>query len=166
MMEFRIEAINADELVRLFQQAPEIVGAELRTAIKEASMLLERELKDAAPTGATATLRGSINAEEPQVLANQVIGVVGTSIAHALPVELGTRPHFPRIEPLRDWVRAKLAVDASQVNSVAFLIARKISRVGTPAQPFFADTVERNQGQVQTIFIRSAERMVDRLSHV
>jgi len=38
---------------------------------------------------------------------------------------------FPPLEPIREWVRIKLNVPDSQVNSVAFLIARKIARSGT-----------------------------------
>lgn len=162
---FRINAVNANEIAALFEQAPEITAEEMRAGIWEASLLLERELKDAAPTGATHNLRQGISAKEPKVLANNVIGEVGTSSIHALPVELGTKPHFPPVAPIKDWVKSKLNVEASRVDSVAFLIARKISRVGTKAQPFFKATFEANKKQVETIFIASANRVLERLAH-
>jgi hypothetical protein len=33
-----------------------------------------------------------------------VIGVVGSPLAYALPVEIGTRPHFPPVAAILDWV--------------------------------------------------------------
>ena len=38
---------------------------------------------------------------------------------------------FPPIQPIRDWVRRKLNVEESEVDGVAFVIARKIAREGT-----------------------------------
>lgn len=38
---------------------------------------------------------------------------------------------FPPMEPIRAWVRRKLVVAEEEVESVAFLIARKIARSGT-----------------------------------
>jgi len=38
---------------------------------------------------------------------------------------------FPPVEPIREWVRGKLNVEASEVNSVAFMIGRKIANQGT-----------------------------------
>jgi len=44
----------------------------------------------------------------------------------------GRKPgKFPPIEPIRGWVRRKLNVDESEVDGVAFVIARKIAREGT-----------------------------------
>lgn len=38
---------------------------------------------------------------------------------------------FPPVEPIREWVRGKLNVEESEVNGVAFMIARKIAKSGT-----------------------------------
>lgn len=164
-MEIRIDAGNAQAILALFERTPDIAKQELSAGVLEAQLLLVRELKDAAPTGATESLRGSISAKEPKVLANSVIGEVGTSIGHALPVELGTKPHFPPLAPLRDWVKSKLDVEAEQVDNVAYMIARKIAARGTEARHFFEDTIKATEGQVQTIFIRSVDRITERLSH-
>jgi len=44
----------------------------------------------------------------------------------------GRKPgKFPPIQPIRDWVRRKLNVEESEVDGVAFVIARKIAREGT-----------------------------------
>ncbi len=38
---------------------------------------------------------------------------------------------FPPVQPIRDWVRNKLGVEDSQVNSVSYLVGRKIANEGT-----------------------------------
>lgn len=44
----------------------------------------------------------------------------------------GRKPgKFPPIQPIRDWVRRKLNVEESEIDGVAFVIARKIAREGT-----------------------------------
>ena len=44
----------------------------------------------------------------------------------------GRKPgKFPPMQPIRDWVRRKLNVEESEVDGVAFVIARKIAREGT-----------------------------------
>ena len=53
-------------------------------------------------------------------------------------IESGTRPHFPPVSAIRDWIRVKPVIPRPFENGklptesqLAFLIARKISRVGT-----------------------------------
>lgn len=46
----------------------------------------------------------------------------------------GRRPgKFPPVQNIRDWVRIKLRVDEKEVNSVAYLVGRKIAQSGTGA---------------------------------
>ncbi len=66
----------------------------------------------------------SFNATEKRL---QIDGLMRIIVLNA-----GRKPGtFPPVEPIREWVRDKLNVDASEVNSVAFMIARKISQSGT-----------------------------------
>ena len=53
-------------------------------------------------------------------------------------IENGTHPHFPPVSAIRDWIRVKPVIPRPFENGklptesqLAFLIARKISRVGT-----------------------------------
>ena len=53
-------------------------------------------------------------------------------------IENGTRPHFPPVSTIREWIRVKPVIPRPFENGklptesqLAFLIARKISRVGT-----------------------------------
>lgn len=65
-------------------------------------------------------------------------------------VEYGTKPHFPPIEAIRKWIRVKPILPKPlqngklpTENQLAFLIARKISKVGTRPQPFFEKSIEQ-----------------------
>ena len=62
-------------------------------------------------------------------------------------LEYGTKPHFPPLEKIKEWIRIKPVVPLPQANGklptenqLAFLIGRKISRVGTPATHLLEDT--------------------------
>ena len=150
------------EFSALWQQAPEIVREELLAAITEADLLLEREVKERTPTGVGGTLRSSIFGRE-MVLADNVIGEVGTMVSYAIPVELGTRPHFPPIEPIKDWVRHKLGVAPEQVDEVAYRVARKIAARGTQGAHMFGEAFAATRSQINAIMLRAQERIVARL---
>lgn len=62
-------------------------------------------------------------------------------------LEYGTKPHFPPLEKIKEWIRIKPVVPLPQANEklptenqLAFLIGRKISREGTPATHLLEDT--------------------------
>ncbi|MFP3386732.1 hypothetical protein, partial [Tritonibacter sp. SIMBA_163] len=67
----------------------------------------------------------------PQRVDDGVIGIVGTAALHAVPVEMGSKPHFPPIQPLEDWAHHKLDLPAEEARGAAFAIARKIAAKGT-----------------------------------
>lgn len=165
-LEVHIDIQGAAELARAFELAPEIAAQELERAAWESELLLEREVKELTPVGigGGGGLKGSIAAREPKRLADGVIGVVGTPLNYAVPVELGTKPHFPPVQPLADWARQKLGVDPGEARSVGFLIARKISKKGTKGAHMFADAFKANRGQVARIFEGARERIAARIA--
>ena len=80
-------------------------------------------------------------------------------------LEEGTKPHWPPIDAIAKWIEVKPVIprpDASgripTTHQLAYLIARKISRVGTPATHLLRDTKE-----VVTPFWRS--RISEALGH-
>jgi len=90
-------------------------------------------------------------------------GKVFTPMAHGLPVELGTRPHWPPIEPIADWVVAKLGVPRAEAGSVAFLVARKISRKGTEGAHMFEKNFSEQTGQITNMLLAALDRITTRL---
>lgn len=65
-------------------------------------------------------------------------------------IEYGTRPHWPPIEAIRRWVEIKPVIPRPDSRGriptpkqLAYLIARKISRVGTQGKPDLATAEEQ-----------------------
>lgn len=63
-------------------------------------------------------------------------------------IEYGTRPHFPPIDAIKKWIKVKPILPRPLPNGklpttdqLAFLIGRKISRVGTKPKPFLDKTI-------------------------
>ena len=62
-------------------------------------------------------------------------------------IEYGTRPHFPPIQAIRKWIDVKPVLPRPMKgklptkDQLAFLIARKISKVGTRPKPFLNKTI-------------------------
>ena len=162
-----IDTREAAAQARAWAEAPEIVVEELVAGMREATLLAEREVKENTPLGvggAAAGLHAPIAAREPQVAGNAVIGVVATSAPHAIPVELGTRPHFPPIQPLEDWARVKLRVPAGEARGVAFAIAHKIAKEGTEGAFMFERGLAASRPQIERIFAARRGRIVERLA--
>lgn len=165
-LNIRIDIHGAAELAHAFDLAPEIVMEEQERATWEAGLLLERETRERTPVGIAGGggLKGSIAAREPRRLGEAVIGEVGTALNYAVPVELGSRPHFPPVQPLADWAVAKLGVDPGEARSVGFLIARKISRKGTEGAHMFERAFEANRAQVARIYEAARARIAQRIA--
>lgn len=159
------------EYAKYLKQAPQIVMEEMAASLNEAMFLLEREIKELIPVGAHGLLRGSVTHKLIALARGQsVSGKVFSPLNYAVPVELGTKPHFPPLAPLRDWVEKKLGVSKSQSRSVAFLVARKIAGKsptgkpgGTKPQKPFETGFRDNADQVNAIFGRGLARIRDRL---
>lgn len=154
---------RAAALARAFEKAPELVTEEMTGAIWEAEMLTERETKERTPVGigGGGGLKGSIAAHEPVRLADNIIGKVGTPLNYAVPVEIGTKPHWPPIQPLVDWAEHKFGLPRDEARTAGFLIARKIARVGTKGARMFHDAWNANRAQVQRIFERAQKRILE-----
>lgn len=158
----------AQQYLRSLRQAPDITREEMTAGMQEILLLLEREIKDNTPVGVggAAGLRGSITHQIMGTALSGGVGVAGkvfTPMAHGLPVELGTKPHFPPIAPIADWVHAKLGVPQAEAGSVAFLIARKISRKGTKGAHMFEKTFTEQASQISRMLLAALDRVTARL---
>lgn len=65
-------------------------------------------------------------------------------------VENDTKPHFPPIDKIRDWIRVKPVLPMARngklptENQLAYLIARKISKVGTTGSHSLKSTIDKS----------------------
>lgn len=151
-----------DALQRGLAQAPEQTQRELLGAMTQATLLVEREVKDRMPR--VSGISAASIASDAFSSSVGVIGTVGSSQPSVLFVELGTKPHMPPVQALVPWVRAVLGVDAKRAPSVAFLVARKIAKKGTKPQKHFEATVAATESQVLRMFEAAAGRIADRLA--
>ena len=155
--------------VRRFREglskSPEIAREELRAATLESLMLLENLTKDNTPTGATALLRGAWASELlGEAAENETLGRVYNPMPYAAAIETGTRPHWAPLDPLIDWVRAKLDVqDEDEVLHVARLVQFKIAARGTPAQEPARRALDAAGPDIQTSYRMATERMMERI---
>lgn len=165
-MQYEIDLSGMRRLQANLAKNPVVVREELERAVIEADLLLAREVSERSPVGAggAAGFKGSIFHTE-EIGETSVIGIVSTSVRHAVPVEIGTRPHFPPIDPLIDWVKAKLNIRGEkEARGAAFAIARKIAVRGTKAQRPFGQTFQELEDQVKAIFDAAAARITARLA--
>ena len=107
-------------------------------------------------------VKKSLTHEVKRFFDEMLILIVGAGANHAKYLHFGTRPHWPPPEPIREWVRKKLAVDPLEVKSVAFLIARKISIKGTKPFPFLDNALKKHQSnfarRVESAYISEFKR--------
>jgi hypothetical protein len=153
-----------DELASAWEKAPQIVSEELERFMEGATLFLEGEVKERTPA-AHGTLKQSFTSEVRR-LSDSVIGVVGSPLAYAIPVELGTRPHFPPVDALMDWVKVKLGIDGPEARNVAFLVARKIAARGTQGAFMVKKAFDAGKAELERQFRITVEAVKRRLSEV
>lgn len=144
------------------RDAPAYTDQVLQEAMTEATLLVQREWQENLPRVSGLTAR-SITSDVASTPAG-VLGIVSSSQPNALFLELGTRPHMPPVAAIEPWVQAVLGIrEPKEVKRVAFLVARKIAREGTPAQHPMARAVQSTEGQVTAMFDRAAAKVAAHL---
>ena len=149
-----IDMGDVDGLADALLRAPSLIEHTIIDILTQSGFLLQRETVERAPVGVGGGggLRGSIAASRPVRLGVSSIAIgVGSALDYAEPVELGTRPHMPPIEPLVDWVEAKTGKTGEAARSMAWAVAFKIKTHGTEGVHMFGQAFEANQVQVQRI---------------
>jgi hypothetical protein len=159
-------AVDVSELRMLqkaFAQAPQMAQQEMTAFMHTATAHLQAEAQTLTPT-THGTLRASIIGNvTPLANGIGVEGVVGSGLAYALPVELGTKPHMPPIEPLVDWAKQKFALDEKAARSTAWAVAKTIAKRGTLGVGMFHRAFAANRGQLQSQFEATVRRIAKRL---
>lgn len=126
----------------------------LMAGVLQVQLLLEREAKETAPR-ASGMFGQSITSQPLEIAGGAIIGAVGTSIAYALPLEHGSKAHMPPVQPLVSWVRVRFNVKPAQALPIAWAIARKIAKKGTPAKKVFTNALAKHQAQIERILTQS-----------
>lgn len=162
-LKLKTDLTDLEELTRKYPAISEAVRV---SKITEAGMLLEREVKKRTPHGAGPIhLRDTIHSKT-RVSGKKVAGIIGTPIEHGLPVEAGTKPHFPPVDPLQFWVERKLGLTGKAARSVAFAIAATIAREGTEGAHMFEDAFRANEAKVLGILNGVAPEIARRANNL
>lgn len=134
----------------LEQAIRDLRGTPMLNAMRDATLYIDRDAKKNAPVD-TGRLRASIT-PEVRAQGETIEGVVGSNVTYAPYVELGTRPHWPPIAALEVWARRH--------HTSAFIVARAISRRGTPAKQYLQKAFESNKDKIEARFNRAVDEIV------
>lgn len=133
--------VRIEGLERLQQKmTPAMIAGPVRDFLERSGREVESRAKQKAPVD-TGRLRGGITTSVRQTEA-----VVGVNVTYAPHVEFGTRPHWPPLSAMQPWAR-RHGFPAGRTG--AFLVARRIARHGTPAQPFLLPALNESKGDIE-----------------
>lgn len=137
---------------------------EISAELTELSGIGQRMVVSETPRGASGLARGSIVTElrgRPGARA----ALIASSLFYAPILERGRRPgKRPPTASLLLWVVRKLGIaDRARARSVAFVIARKIGRVGTSGAAMFFRAAQRLEPIAQARWQALGERLARQL---
>lgn len=130
----------AKEMRELGPKLEETIVRGLRSTAHRMPEIVRDELSSTSPHPAIAT--GEL-ARSTKVDTVEDGAIVGMDAPHAAFIEEGTRPHFPPLQPLKDWARLRFGGSEAEIDQIAFLVARKISRHGIEPRHYFKASVDR-----------------------
>lgn len=157
-MEVKIEGLN--ELRANFDKTVRKVDAEAIKGLQAAGLEIVAEAKrnlNQNKTNNTGTLRASGKVQKDNDGVDAGFFSEGSSEGYASFVEYGRGPtkqagQIPLRTTLKAWVHRKLGIPyGKELDSATFLIARKIHRKGTKAQPFFTPAVKKFEEKIDDI---------------
>jgi len=119
------------------ENAKENTKAGAREVLWRCMVKMEGLAKMRAPVD-TGTLKTRIHLEPMQSGSSEYI--MSDGVDYGIDVEYGTKPHYVPISPLLGWAGRVLGDKGA-----AYAVRAKISKYGTPAQPFFIPALHEVQ---------------------
>jgi len=166
----KFEVIGDREIVNRFGNFREYFLSTIALIFNRLGKALVPPIKAETPIGATNHLRNKTVSEVMGTAEDMRLEVRQSAFSpggfpYGVAVRQGTRPHFPPIAALIPWVVKKLGIgDPKQARTVAFLIARKISRVGTKANPYHERVFQSQIGMIRTVIDEEAANLSARIA--
>jgi len=153
-VEIHIDFREVVKLAKKYDRGPKIVEQATYVTMFAGMALTKRRVQQFTPVGATGELRRGISWEvtKSREAIEGRVTVTGPALSYVEPVEFGSRPHWPPVEPIRYWVLRVLGVPAEEVSRVAFLVSRKIARIGTPKFRMFEQGWAEAEPKVMSLF--------------
>lgn len=164
MAEYSITSPDLEALIGLFNRAPEITGEETKNAMNAAVRVAQEEVVKRVPVD-TGRLWDAITARVEGDGAGLSGVVEVSSLVYSVPMELGSRPHWPPRAPIEAWARRKFNLsNPVEARRVGFLVARSISKKGTKGRFYFRDGAKAAEPRIERLFEAAADRIVKRIN--
>ena len=162
---------------KMEQTVRDLTGKPMEGGMAQATLWVQRDAKKFAPVD-TGRLRASITPEVRTLQPNIVEGVVGSNVKYAPYVETGTRPHYPPIQPIVEWVHRKKVAGIYSVKTrrrmgsrttqeqqdylMARAVVRTIGRRGTKAHRYLQKAFEKNAPRIYRILGDTVAKIVEK----
>lgn len=163
-MDLRLSVDQAVEISGAFAAAPAIVLDELEKTMVDLMGNLERETKEGTPNDSATLEKAFILDVRSDVDVDMVIGTLSNPLAYALPVELGTKPHFPPFKPILSWVERKLGLSGDEAENRAYAIQHKIGRYGSQGKFMARNALLNQRESIAVGFADCAGRITARIA--
>ena len=146
-LEFSIEIKNLDKFAAKMQQSPQLTRQYAQNAINQAGQSIRDNIREITPMK-TGDLRKSV-----RVSYGILEATISTNSPYAIFVHEGTRPHT--IRPLNKkalfWKGARHPV-------------KQVFHPGTKANPFFEKGLEDSSNDIDAIFKRQMDNLMEQLT--
>lgn len=163
MVPLRLEVDQAVVISRAFARAPAIALDELETTIGSLMQYLQRETQENTPTDLGQLRSAFVTDVQAFTQLDAVFGTLSNALPYAIPVELGTKPHFPPLAPLVSWVERKLELFGAEAEAAARGIQRKIGREGSPGYGMARFALLDGRDTIAAEFAECAARITARI---
>lgn len=138
-LDMKIEIEGLDEIREAFKRSPTIVRKHANVAIQKSVLKL---LANARPE--TPVDQGFLRGAAMVVSFQDLLGILENKAPYASFVHEGTQPHGVSIAAITPW--------ALRHGIPPFLVARSIKRKGTKAKPFFANSIDKSDTDINGFF--------------
>lgn len=149
---------GSDEVSRSFKLSSKMLGDALHDTIETASKLIKQRARRKAgspPIVNTGELARGIDYR----MIGRGQARVGADTKYSQWVEYGRKPgKRPPVAPIERWAKTKLGQ-----SGLGFVIARKIGRKGTKAQPYFFPAVDDSIDDLERIFNSAIDQALRKL---
>jgi hypothetical protein len=115
------------------------------------SLAIQAQAKDNLRALGGIDVGNLVNSVTVKVVKGGLQAEIGPDAPYGEYVELGTRPHFPPVDPLEKWAHRH------GMDGAGYLIARAISRRGTQPRPFLYPALFACEGE----FYRRLARIME-----
>jgi len=156
--------VGWDELADKYRGSREVILRGMNTAFRRMGKHMVTELKAYTPVGVTHNLRNKTVAEVLGTAEDMRLEIRQSAWSGSYPygvgVRMSTRPHWPPYRALIPWVKLRWGLSDELAPRAAFLLARRISRVGTKANPYHVRALEANKEALREIVIEEVEKAI------